>query len=163
MYNAYSTMRQAQKEKLAMLGTEKDLRNSSVQNNSPEGNSENNPTLELQNSIKNLENSISTFQATVAVVFEKQKMTSEQERKMNEIISQKQEMLAEMKTILTEIEARTNELQLKNQELSVYQNAEKEILSSSEISEKYSDLQKRILELDEEQSIFLKNFRLLHE
>lgn len=44
----------------------------------------------------------------------------------------------------------------------MYQNAPEKLADSPEILDKISDLEKRILEIDEQQAIFLKNFRFLH-
>lgn len=159
-------MRQAQRDKLATFGnTQQNPQNNEKISQNSDAQVENNaesPTRELENSIKNLESSIATFGATLANVFAGQEMKVEQQEKADEILSEKKKTLDEMKKLLSEIQTSANELAIKNRELSVYENADKTITESPEILAKISDLQKRILEIDEQQAILLKDFRLLH-
>lgn len=124
--------------------------------------SEDSPTMELENSIKTLENSIASFQSTVAAVFAGHEMTPEQKERTDKILEAQNTTLDEMRKLLSEIQASANELAIKNRELSIYENADKTIAESPEILAKISDLQKRILEINEQQTILLKDFRLLH-
>lgn len=112
---------------------------------------------ELEEIIKNLKISLLSFNTNLISVFINWWMTEEQKKISTEIISTRKDIILELENILKEINNSKSEIELKRRSLNNYENSE----ISEENRRKIEDLQKRILELDEKQQIFLKEFNLL--
>ena len=146
-FNAYKKMRQAQEEKFNEVILEKPK----------------DQVSELEATINNLKYSISNFDSKISSVLGTQ-ITPEQKKEAERITEERKKIVVELEKILSEIKKSKSELNVKNKEFDSYNNKNVEAEDSIEYKDyldKTSDLEKRILELDEAQSILLKEFNLL--
>lgn len=146
-FNAYKKMRQAQEEKFNEVILEKPK----------------DQVSELETTINNLKYSISNFDSKISSVLGTQ-ITPEQKKEAERITEERKKIVVELEKILSEIKKSKSELNVKNKEFDSYNNKNVEAEDSIEYKDyldKTSDLEKRILELDEAQSILLKEFNLL--
>lgn len=155
-YNWYKMMREAQIQKLQHIWENNTLK-------SPEGNT--NIEADIQNSIEGVKKSIITFKKQLGTVFSgNTAMTPEQKSQAERIIAEKERVIIQMENILKELQKSSSAIAVKKWELGVYdskKNLDKNSVEYRELQNTISDLQKILLELDESQTILLKEFWLL--
>lgn len=151
-YNAYKIMWEAQKIKF-----------SEIMEDSLEKKFWDKNLNDLNKTIISLKTSLDTFKNNISGVLLGE-ITQEQKTKMNEIILAKQDLIKDFENIYQELSKSKYELLIKKQEFNSYeaQNLDEDVSKEYiEIQDKMFDLEKRIFELDEQQSILLKEFRVL--
>ena len=145
--------------------TEKLKQNGEKLEKKQDSTTENSEVNQLESMISEAENSLKSFTSTLETVFAWTKMTKEQKQRADEIILSKEKIIWELKKVLSQLKHSKSELEIKSKTLDVY--SSKNYLETEkskeylEMQDKITDLQKRVFELDEAQSILLKDFRLL--